>query len=83
MSSLQGQIPKLPKVQKKPDDLSVFFVLLGSAHVKAAHILLMKLTPGGAKIPRLARVYIKHHNKDLLCMVIKSKKLMVHFASAN
>ncbi len=28
---------KIPKVQKRPDDLTVFFVLLGSAHIKAAH----------------------------------------------
>jgi len=37
---------QIPKVQKKTVKLSVFFVLVGSAHVKAAHGTLMKLTPG-------------------------------------
>jgi len=31
---------------KKADSLTVFFALLGSARVKAAHRMLMKLTPG-------------------------------------
>ena len=34
-----------PKSAKKQLDLTVFFALLGSACVKAAHIMLMKLTP--------------------------------------
>jgi len=37
---------KVPKVQKKTVSLSAFFVLSGSAHIKAAHRTLMKLTPG-------------------------------------
>jgi len=36
----------VPKVQKDTNDLTVFFVHLGSALVKAAHITLMKLTSG-------------------------------------
>jgi len=36
---------QIPKVQKKIDNLTVFFVLSGSASVKAAHRALMKLTP--------------------------------------
>ncbi len=35
-----------PKGTKKTDNLTVFFALLGSARVKAAHRLLMKWTPG-------------------------------------
>jgi len=34
-----------PKSTKKTDDLTVLFVLSGSAHVKAAHKTLMKFTP--------------------------------------
>jgi hypothetical protein len=34
-----------PKSFKKTDDLTVFFALLGSAHVKALCKMLMKLTP--------------------------------------
>jgi hypothetical protein len=37
---------KIPKPQKKSVKLSVFFELLGSVHVKAAHKMLMKLTLG-------------------------------------
>ncbi len=36
---------QIPKAQKKTFKLSVFFVLSGSASVKAAHRMLMKLTP--------------------------------------
>jgi len=32
--------------RKKTDDLTVFFMLLGSAHVKAAQRMSMKSTPG-------------------------------------
>jgi hypothetical protein len=35
-----------PESAKKFDNFTVFFALSGSAHVKAAHITLMKLTPG-------------------------------------
>ncbi len=35
-----------PKVQKKTDSLTVFFVLLESSYKKAAHKTLVKLTPG-------------------------------------
>jgi len=34
-----------PKSAQKTDNLTVFFALLGSAHVKAARRTLMKLTP--------------------------------------
>ncbi len=34
-----------PKSAKKNDNLTVFFVLLGSGHVKAASRMLMKVTP--------------------------------------
>jgi len=33
--------------RKKPDCLTVFFALLGSSGVKAAHKMLVKWTPGG------------------------------------
>jgi hypothetical protein len=35
-----------PKRAKKTDNLTEFFMLLGSARVKAACRILMKLTPG-------------------------------------
>jgi len=35
-----------PKSSKKIDNLTIFFPLLGSAHVKAAQKTLMKLAPG-------------------------------------
>jgi hypothetical protein len=35
---------QIPKAQKDTDDLIVFFALLGSVRVKAAHKLLVKLT---------------------------------------
>jgi len=34
-----------PKSTKKTDDFTVFFVLLGSARVKASFEMLVKLTP--------------------------------------
>jgi hypothetical protein len=37
---------QIPKVQKNTVKLSVFFALLGSACVKAAHKMLVKSTPG-------------------------------------
>jgi len=39
----------MPRSQKhkKPDNLTVFFALSESVHVKAARKTLMKLTPGG------------------------------------
>ncbi len=36
---------KIPKMQKKTDSLTLFFALMGSVHVKAAHKILVKLTP--------------------------------------
>jgi hypothetical protein len=44
---------QIPKAQKDPDDVNVFFVLLGSACVKAAHKMLMKLTPGNWLVQEL------------------------------
>jgi len=38
---------QIPKVQKRLDDLTVFIALLGSACPKAAHKMLMKLSPDG------------------------------------
>ncbi len=38
---------QIPKVQKKTDNLAVFFALLGSVHVKSAHRMMMKLTTIG------------------------------------
>ncbi len=43
MQILQAQIPK---AQKVTDILTVFFVLLGSARIKAACKILVKLTTG-------------------------------------
>jgi len=42
-----------PKSAKKTDNLTVFFALLGSAPVKAAHKMLVKLTSGGLIISSL------------------------------
>jgi len=36
---------QIPKAQKKTDNLTVFFALSGSVCVKAAHRMLIKLTP--------------------------------------
>ncbi len=50
---LHAQIPKAPKIQpitekaqKKTDTLTAFLVILGSAGVKNACKMLVKLTPG-------------------------------------
>ena len=48
---------KIPKAQKKLLDLTVFFALLGSDGVKAAHRMLMKLTPRLVLVPGLP-IYI-------------------------
>jgi hypothetical protein len=40
-----------PKIEKKNDNLTVFFALLGSVHAKAAHKTLVKLTPAILKSP--------------------------------
>jgi len=37
---------KDPESATKTENLTVFFALLGSAHIKAAHKMLMKLTRG-------------------------------------
>ncbi len=37
---------KIPKAQNDTDDLTIFYALLGSAHVKAPHKMLMQLTSG-------------------------------------
>ncbi len=42
---LAAFMPPDPNSTKKTDSLIVFFALLGSARVKAAHKMLMKLTP--------------------------------------
>jgi len=39
------QQEQIPKAQKKTDNLTVFFALSGSVCVKAAHRMLIKLTP--------------------------------------
>jgi len=38
--------PQIPKAYKDTDDLTVLFTLSGPAHAKAAHRMLVKLTPG-------------------------------------
>jgi len=40
-------LPQIPKVQKDTVDMTVFFVLLGSAFVKALRKMLVILTLGG------------------------------------
>ncbi len=37
---------QIPKVQKRQSSCQSFFALLGSAHVKSVHTMLMKLIPG-------------------------------------
>jgi len=39
------------KSTKKTDGLTVFFVLLGSLHIKSAHEMLVKLTPHEGQKP--------------------------------
>jgi len=39
-----------PKIAKKTFNLTVFFALLGSGCVKAAHKMLVKLTPGASRL---------------------------------
>jgi len=58
-----------PKSAKKTNNLTVFFAHLGSGHLKVAPLMLMKLTPGGAKDPGLARVYIKPQVTTRTCLV--------------
>jgi len=41
---------QIPKVQKRLDNLTVFFALSGSARAKAAFRMLMKLSQGGNPI---------------------------------
>ena len=41
---------QIPKTQKKLLNLTVFFALLGSARVKAACKMLVKLTPGQQEV---------------------------------
>jgi len=43
----QFLLVQIPKAQKKTDNLTVFFALLGFACTKAAHRMLMKLDPEG------------------------------------
>ncbi len=54
-----------PKAQKKIDILTVFFASSGSARVKAAHMMLMKLTPGRSKIEAILSIF---------GMILKRKK---------
>jgi hypothetical protein len=44
---LGAQIPKAPK---KTDNFTVFFALLGSAYIKTARKMLMKLTPADTDV---------------------------------
>jgi len=46
-----------PKSIKKIDNLTVFFMLLGSAHVKAVRRTLMKLSPCSRAIPNLNKSF--------------------------
>ncbi len=54
---------QIPKAQKKIDNLTVFFALLGSALVKAALRTLMKLTPNYKNSKKLI---VKLHNPNFL-----------------
>ncbi len=47
----------IPKSAKKTDGSTVFFALLGSALVKAAHKTLMKLTPIGHRDSELIECF--------------------------
>jgi hypothetical protein len=48
---------KIPKAQENTDDLTVFFVLLRSARVKAAHKMFVKSTPDITKVRPTGRMW--------------------------
>jgi len=64
-----------PKWAKKTDNLTVIFTLLGSAHTKAAHRTLMKLSPGHPKKMLLMSKVVK---SNYLETAIKYKSMINH-----
>jgi len=46
-------------------DLTVIFALLGSTCLKAAHKILMKLTPGWLSYVNLCKKYTQNENRAL------------------
>jgi len=63
---------KDPKSVKKTDSLTVFFELLGSAHVKASHKMLVKSTQGGKERCQISIIFIS--------MILASQQLEREFA---
>jgi len=57
-------VVQIPKAQKDTENLSDFFLLLGSALVKAAHKMLMKLTPSVNFINILQRLFAPKNYKS-------------------
>jgi hypothetical protein len=64
-----------PKSAKITVNLSVFFTVLGSAHIKAASTMLVKLTPGAVLIVTLNKwvdagniVYKNMVNRNILAL---------------
>jgi len=59
-------MPADPKNAKKTYDLTGFFVLLGSAHIKDARKMLVKLTPGDGAITntRFEATFISEKNNQ-------------------
>ncbi len=64
--------PQIPKVQKKTDNLTVFFTLLGSTCIKAVCRTLMKLTPNR----QLRHNYNYHLSISLLWCILKLLQLV-------
>jgi len=64
-----------PETPKKTDDLTVFFVLLGSAHAKGAHKALVKSTLGLNFISVSYKDFIR---KDFIRASLKCKR-DIHF----
>ena len=59
---------------KKLLDLTVFFVLLGSAHVKAARKIMVKLTP---PLKNLTRLKVQFIRKKLLKIFVTGFKILL------
>ncbi len=59
-----------PKGTKKTDNLTLFFALSGSVHVKTVHKRWVKFTPGSVVEPKLKKLNIKNGEtrKSKLCL---------------
>jgi len=53
-----------PKSTKKTDGLTIFFALLGSAHIKAVHKMLVKLIPPSLSLSLSLSLSSKSEKED-------------------